>query len=87
MTKARDCAGLCTWVAAMARFHDVDKDVEPLRVALREAEDKLSIAETKLQGMSVYVCMKCEELCFVYFLILNIYSLLLFFPHILLFNI
>ena len=50
MKKAQEVAGLCTWVSAMARYHEVAKVVEPKRAALREAEDNQRVAMGKLRG-------------------------------------
>jgi hypothetical protein len=37
------CAGLCNWAAAMCKYHEVAKVVEPKIAALRAAESELKV--------------------------------------------
>ncbi|KAA0166994.1 hypothetical protein FNF28_02917 [Cafeteria roenbergensis] len=41
--------GLCDWAVNIVTFHDILVDVEPMRAALREANDKLNAANTQLK--------------------------------------
>lgn len=40
-------AGLCNWAAAMCKYHEVAKVVEPKIIALKAAESELAVAETE----------------------------------------
>ena len=45
---SRACTSICKWVRAMHKYHNVAKNVEPKRIKLREASEKLEIVKKQL---------------------------------------
>jgi len=53
--KSGACAGLCEWVINIIMYYDVVTQIEPKRIALREALATLEAAETKLAEVNALV--------------------------------
>jgi dynein heavy chain, axonemal len=49
ITKNPAAAGLCDWAINIVMFHDIIVEVEPMRQALREANEKLTAANIQLK--------------------------------------
>eukprot|EP00911_Craspedida_sp_UC1_P001417 UC1_evm1s1067 len=45
---SRACTSICKWVRAMHKYHNVAKNVEPKRIKLKEANEKLEVVKAQL---------------------------------------
>ena len=54
-TKSGAAAGLCSWVINVVRFYEVYCEVQPKRMALKDANDELAAAHQKLSAVEAKV--------------------------------
>lgn len=54
-SKNRAAAGLCAWVVNIVKYHDTIVSVEPKRMALKDANMRLSAANEKLDKVNTHV--------------------------------
>jgi dynein heavy chain len=61
-TKSTAAAGICDWVLNITQYYDVVESVEPKRIAVREAQEKLRVANEKKAQMDALVAKLNGEL-------------------------
>ncbi|GAB6022905.1 Dynein heavy chain 9, axonemal [Chamberlinius hualienensis] len=61
-SKSLAAAGLCSWVINIIRFYGIYCEVEPKRIALREANEELAVAQESLANIRAKVKYLEEEL-------------------------
>ena len=54
-SKNQAAAGLCAWVVNIVKYHDTIVSVEPKRMALKDANSRLSAANEKLEKVNTHV--------------------------------